>query len=191
MQIRPTHRTLQMAALLTVLLPGTALAHPGHGVGDNLLTGLMHPLGGLDHLLMIVAVSAWAALLQPAGRNVVAGCLALFVGVGALLPVAGGNALEAAIAVTVVGAGTLLAVGRRWPLWATGSLSAAFALVHGFAHGAEGPGSSAAYVFGVVVTTGLLALAVSWLVATVQVRAIWLRVAGIVSAASGAVALAG
>lgn len=192
MKIRPPLRpTMQMAALLTVLLPGTALAHPGHSVADNLMTGLLHPLGGLDHLLMIVAVSAWAALLQPAGRMVVACCLALFVGVGALLPVSGGNALEAAIALTVVGAGTLLAVGRSWPLWATGSLSAVFALIHGFAHGAEGPATSAAYITGVVLATGLLALLVSFLVATIQLRRIWLRIAGILSAALGAVALAG
>lgn len=192
MRVPTTLRRIPPAVMLcTLLLPGTALAHPGHGVADNLVAGLMHPLGGFDHLLMILAVSAWAAMLQPAGRIVVACSLAFFVGVGALLPVSGGAALEAAIALTVLGAGVLLAVGRRWPLWATAALAAVFALVHGIAHGAEGPAGSGAYLLGVVLATGTLALLVSWLVAHLQLRQLWLRLAGLASAAAGALTLAG
>lgn len=191
MQTRLTPRKIivPVAALLAALLPGAALAHPGHGVTDNLAAGLMHPLGGLDHVLMIVAVSAWASLLQPSARAVVAGCLALSVGIGALLPVSGGDALEVAIALTVVGAGMLLALGRRWPLWAAASLGAVFALVHGFAHGAEGPAGNGAYVLGVVMATGILALTVSFLAARLQASSIWLRIMGVVSTALGATAL--
>lgn len=177
-------------------LPSLALAHPEHGesvrhAASNFFEGLMHPLGGLDHLLMIIAVSAWAALLPPRGRVMVAASLAAFVGIGALLPVTGGAGLEAAIALTVIGAGVLLAVGRRWPIWATGALGAVFAMIHGFAHGAEGPGASGSYVAGLMLTTGALALAISFAAAHLQARHIWMRIVGSVSAALGAVALAG
>ncbi|HUG72503.1 MAG TPA: HupE/UreJ family protein [Steroidobacteraceae bacterium] len=175
--------------LLAALTPASALAHSGHELGTTLMAGLLHPLTGLDHVLMIVAVSAWAALLAPRARVAVAYCLALFVGLGAIIPVAGGAGLEAAIAVTVVGAGVLLALGRRWPLWAMGTLAAVFALVHGFAHGAEGPARSGTYIAGLVVATAALALAVSVIAARLVARPLWLRATGALSAAAGATAL--
>lgn len=186
---RYTSPTTCTALLLAVLAPTPVLAHAGHDIGQNLMAGLLHPLTGLDHLLMIMAVSAWAALLAPAGRVGVATCLALFVGIGALLPVNGGAALEGAIATTVVGAGILLAVGRQWPLWATALLAAGFALIHGFAHGAEGPARSAAYIAGLVATTGALALIVSYLASLLRRRQDWLRAGGALSAAAGLSAL--
>ena len=65
---------------LATLTPMAALAHPGHDVtGAGFMAGLMHPLTGLDHVLMIIATSLWAAQLQPAGRVMVAACLGLFV----------------------------------------------------------------------------------------------------------------
>src|SRR5204863_8258537 len=129
------------------LTPMIATAHPGHGDGDNFVAGLMHPFTGLDHLLMIFAVSAWAGVFSRAGRLLVAGCLTVFVAIGALLPVAplSGPALETAIMLTVIGSGTLLAFGRRVPLWASSTIAALFALIHGFAHGAEGPTPSFTY----------------------------------------------
>jgi urease accessory protein len=186
---RHTSRITCTALLLAALAPAPALAHAGHDIGQNLMAGLLHPLTGVDHLLMIIAVSAWAALLASAGRLAVAACLAVFVGIGALLPVSGGAALEGAIATTVVGAGILLAVGRRWPLWATALLAAGFALVHGFAHGAEGPARSAAYVSGLVATTAALALIVSYLASLLRRRQVWLRTGGALSAAAGLSAL--
>jgi urease accessory protein len=183
-------KTLATAAVLSFCVPGAALAHPGHAFGDNLVEGLLHPLTGLDHVLMLLAVSAWAALLRPAGRVLVAACLAVAVGIGALLPVGSGMLVESAIALTVVGAGILLAMGRRWPVWATSAVAAVFALVHGFAHGAEGP-ASGAYVGGLVLATGAAALLVSNLTALVRPRLLWLRSAGVASAALGVATLAG
>src|SRR5690606_33802957 len=145
---------------------------------------------GLDHVLMLLAVSAWAARLALAGRMLVAACMAVFVGIGALAPVGAGAMVEAAIALTVVGAGILLAMERRWPAWATGAVAAAFALVHGFAHGAEGP-ASGAYIGGLVLATGTAALLVSTLTALLRPRIAWLRTAGLTSAALGIAALAG
>ena len=51
-------RKLLVAAL--TLLPTTALAHPGlthtHDLAQSLAQGFVHPLGGLDHVLAMVAV---------------------------------------------------------------------------------------------------------------------------------------
>lgn len=183
-------RQLLSAILLAALAPA-ALAHPGHTAGASFVAGVMHPLTGLDHLLMILAVGVWAASLQPAGRSVVGGCLGLFVAMGALLPVAplSGAGLEIAIALTVIGAGMLLALGRRWSLTVTGAVAALFALIHGFAHGAEGPANAPLYVPGLVVATAGLALAMSWLAARLQTRQIWLRLAGALGAVAGLAAL--
>ncbi|MDQ2639902.1 MAG: HupE/UreJ family protein [Pseudomonadota bacterium] len=179
---------LSLAALL--LASPAALAHPGEGShAGHLMAGMLHPLTGLDHVLMIVAVSAWSALLPMHGRIAVAACLALFVGVGALLPVGGGPLLESAIALTVVGSGLLLAIGRRAPLWASGALAAGFALIHGFAHGAEGPAQSGLYVPGLVISTALLAALVSQAAVRLSAHASFLRIAGAASAAVGAAAL--
>lgn len=186
---RTLRRTASTALLLAMLVPAPALAHPGHEFGQDLLAVTLHPLTGLDHLLMIIAISAWASLLAPAGRIVVATCLALFVGIGALLPASGGDLLEAAIALTVIGAGILLAIGRKWPLWATGVLAAGFAVIHGVAHGAEGPARNAAYVAGLVAATGALAFIVSSLTSRLRTRQAWLRAGGVVSAAAGLSAL--
>jgi urease accessory protein len=179
------------ALLLAALLPSVAMAHPGHGVGQNLMAGMLHPLGGIDHVLMIVAVSAWAGALSFRGRMVIAGSLAAFVAVGSLLPFAPapGRGLEAAIALTVLGSGVLLAMNRRWPLAASAALAAGFALIHGFAHGAEGPAGSLAYVPGLALATGGLALAVSFLAAHLQPHRVWLRIGGLAGAAIGATAL--
>lgn len=172
------HRTVRRLAGPTLLLaaalaPAPALAHPGHEFSQTLVAGLLHPLTGFDHLLMIIAVSAWAGLVAPPARIAVISCLALFVGIGATLPISGGAMLEGAIALTLVGAGILLAVGRKWPLSASAPLAAGFALVHGFAHGAEGPAPGAGYIMGLVVATGGLAIMVAFVAS--KLRGLTLR----------------
>ncbi|MGE0155370.1 MAG: HupE/UreJ family protein, partial [Reyranellaceae bacterium] len=132
-----SHNTIRAAATLVAALgSAAAFAHPGHQADATFIAGLLHPLSGLDHVLVIVAVSAWAALLPASARGLVAGCLALFVALGAAMPLApAGRGLEAALALTVMGSGVLLAVGRRLPAYAAGALAGAFAWVHGLAHG--------------------------------------------------------
>ena len=52
-----------LSALALLFTPTLAFAHPGHGT-SGLLAGLGHPLGGLDHLLAMLAVGLWAAQQQ-------------------------------------------------------------------------------------------------------------------------------
>ncbi len=55
-------RFLPMFAVAACLLPDPAAAHsvPLH---ESFTAGLAHPLGGLDHILAMVAVGLWASLI--------------------------------------------------------------------------------------------------------------------------------
>jgi urease accessory protein len=60
MSIKLRHQT---SLLLLATLPALAVAHPGHGAKSSLLTGLVHPLRGLDHLFALLAVGLLAGRL--------------------------------------------------------------------------------------------------------------------------------
>ena len=49
-----------LAILLSISLP--AHAHTGIGAVHSLLDGLLHPLIGVDHLLVMLAIGLWAAM---------------------------------------------------------------------------------------------------------------------------------
>jgi urease accessory protein len=158
------HRTLTMSAML-VLAAGTAFAHPGHPGGEpaalGFAGGFVHPLGGLDHLLAMVAVGLWA--IQHGGRRAL-----WLLPLSFVLPMAGGFALalagiglpgvEAGIALSVLVLGLLVAFAVRPPLPAAMAVTAAFALLHGHAHGSEMGDASHAllYAGGMVLATTLL-----------------------------------
>jgi len=124
---------MKILLTLTILTPGTALAHYTEGtLTGSLAGGILHPLTGLDHLLVIVAVGLWAArqpLKLKLGIPVVfaltlagAGIIAQLSGVG--LP------YEAGIGMSLLLAGVLLALpGRHSAAWAL-PLSAALAVSH-------------------------------------------------------------
>jgi len=151
----PTLRRL--AVCLAALLAATpALAHPGDP-GHGIAHGFAHPFGGLDHLLAMLAVGAWAAQLGGRARWLVP---AGFVGAMMLGAVAGlvGIALplvEAGIAASVLLLGLMVALVVRMPTGVSAALVAIFAVFHGHAHGSELPvGESAlAYALGFVAAT--------------------------------------
>jgi urease accessory protein len=76
--------------------------------------------------------------------------------VGVPLPAA-----ELAIATSAIVLGLMVAMAARPPLWVAATIVAAFAIFHGYAHGAELPPGTdaAAYSIGFVTATGLLHLA--------------------------------
>jgi urease accessory protein len=151
-------------------------------------------LTGLDHVLVIAAVSAWAAQQRLQARLLVLAAIAVAVPLGALLPFVPASTawLEAALALTVVGSGLLLAFGRKLPLAAAGALAVGFAVLHGFAHGLEGPRETLAYVPGLAIATVALTAFASAIAGGLAARGRqgWLQVAGIASALMGALMLA-
>lgn len=153
-------RTITSIALL--LSSSLAMAHTGNEVG-GFSSGLLHPVGGLDHLLAMLAVGLWSAAVIP--RQWWAGPAAFmgFMLLGAILSVTGVTLplLEPGIALSVVIMGLLLVVLARLGTEPAFALIGVFALFHGNAHGAEAPlgGSVALYMLGFLISTGLLHLA--------------------------------
>ena len=186
-------RFLRTSLLLTsALLPAVASAHPGHDGGAGFTGGLLHPLSGLDHVLMIAAIGLWAARRAVKQRVILACCLGLFVSAGALAPIpASGQLLETTLALTVIGSGLLLATAARLPFWGAGLLAAAFATVHGLAHGSEGINPTPMYVPGLALSTVGLALVSASIAAQFNGRQRWMRATGMLSAMAGVAMCAG
>ncbi|GDY11175.1 hypothetical protein LBMAG53_00520 [Planctomycetota bacterium] len=139
------------------------LAHPGHSPANGFVAGLMHPLGGLDHLLAMVAVGLLAVRLRstaPAALWVlpVAFVASLLAGGALALVVPSLPGIEFAIAGSVVLLGALLAVA--WPIRLSMALPlvAIAGAVHGHAHIAELPAESgvAGYALGMSLMTAIL-----------------------------------
>ena len=153
-----TRGALLLAA--ATLLPTLAHAHVGTGDTHGFSHGFTHPLGGLDHLLAMIAVGLWAA--QMGGRALWAVPLS-FVSVMVL-----GGALgmahieipfvEQGILISVLVLGVLIAASVRLPVVASSVIVGLFAIFHGFAHGAEMPASTSGveYALGFVIATALL-----------------------------------
>ncbi|MET0291240.1 MAG: HupE/UreJ family protein [Steroidobacteraceae bacterium] len=145
-------------ATLLAFVPALAQAHPGHGLQSGLEAGLLHPLSGLDHLLAMLTVGAWAAFLGGRARWAVPTAFVAALLVGSLVPAAlPSGVVEQAIAASLLLIGALLALAVRLPLAASLTLVAAFAVFHGLAHGSEAPlDGGIGYRAGFVVSTALL-----------------------------------
>ncbi len=153
-------KLLPLLALGLATLPSAAFAHTGVGDTHGFVHGFMHPVGGLDHVLAMVAVGVFAFVLG--GRALWAVPLS-FVGMMGVGFVLGANGVtlpyaELAIALSSVVIGGVAAMGRKMPVIAAMALVGGFATFHGWAHGAEMPADAGAltYALGFVVATALL-----------------------------------
>ncbi len=52
-----------LIALMLTLWPAAVFAHVGSGASGGFLTGVQHPVSGLDHVLAMIAVGLWGAQL--------------------------------------------------------------------------------------------------------------------------------
>lgn len=131
-------RLLSVAALLA-LGAGPAFAHPGHVETSSFAAGIAHPLSGIDHIAVMIAVGLWAALK---GGRALWVWPAAFVG---LMLVGGalGTAhvalpfVEPGILASVVALGLLVALAVDLPVITGAAIIGVFALFHGHAHGSE------------------------------------------------------
>ncbi len=179
------------ASLVLAVVPVAALAHEEAGQAAGFLAGLAHPVSGLDHVLAMIAVGLWGAVLGLPAIWVLPVAFPLVMAVGGLmgllgLPLPG---VEVGIAVSAIVLGTMVLAEVRPPLWLAAAMVAFFAVFHGHAHGRELPEGTSAllYSLGFVVATGVLH-AVGILIGVAHR---WAAGRQIVRVAGGAVALAG
>jgi urease accessory protein len=124
---------------LLILGVSPALAHVGVGSTASFAAGVAHPLGGLDHITVMIAVGLWAALK---GGRALWLWPVTFVGV-MLIGGALGMAhvavpfVEPGILASVVTLGLLVALAVDLPLAAGAAIIGVFAIFHGHAHGSE------------------------------------------------------
>nr|WP_298094308.1 HupE/UreJ family protein [uncultured Shinella sp.] len=151
---------LAVAALAATAAPAFAHLNPAeHG---SFMAGVSHPLFGLDHILVMVAVGLWAA--QIGGRALwlvpTAFVAAMTAGFGLAIAGIGLPFVEPAILASVVALGLLVAMAVRLDIAVCAAIVAVFALFHGHAHGGE-LGLAGAFPFGLgfVIATALLHVA--------------------------------
>ena len=148
--------------LLLALVPAAARAHAEHGHGGGFVAGFLHPISGPDHVVAMVAVGLWGAVLGPPALWVLPVAFPLVMAFGGLLgllgiPIPG---VEIAIAVSGLVLGLMVLLEVKAPLGLAALIVAAFAVFHGHAHGSELPagGDALAYSLAFVVATGMLHL---------------------------------
>jgi urease accessory protein len=158
--VSPTFRTMSISAVVLMAAALPAEAHVGVGATSSFSAGFAHPLSGLDHMTVMIAVGLWAAL--KGGRAIWAWPLA-FVGVmlaGGLLGMlhVALPFVEPGILASVVALGLLVALAVDLPVSAGVAIIGMFALLHGHAHGTEVPEnvSGIEYMAGFAAATALL-----------------------------------
>lgn len=149
------------------LLPSLAAAHPGHyhppGEDDEfdaLTAGFLHPLTGMDHLILAVA-AGYLAFSWKAGKARFA-CFtfiaSLAIGAWTGLGIQAGTALEIALALTLIAAGAAFFGTRNLKPGFFITAVASVGFIHGFAHASEAaPGlARLEYSGGFIASTALL-----------------------------------
>ena len=177
--LRSPHPRLQtfltgLVFLVGLLLLATpALAH--HGMDnqtpsnflEGFISGLAHPIIGLDHFAFVIAVGLLAAT-KPKGRAIpIAFVLAALAGTGLHLSAITLPLPELWIALSVFAIGLYLALGTQLPTTALAGLAGLAGLFHGYAYGEAIMGAEPtpliAYLIGFTTIQMGIALGAFWL----------------------------
>jgi len=139
----------------------SALSHDGTTLPyGSFLSGLTHPVLGLDHLLAMVSVGILSAQIGGKAIWTVPATFVVIMAFGGFLGWIdiGLSAIEVGIAFSVLALGTAIAADRRVPLVAAMSAVGVFAIFHGYAHGAEMPSVAqpVTYALGFMTGTAML-----------------------------------
>ncbi|MBR7888742.1 HupE/UreJ family protein [Marinomonas sp. A79] len=186
--------TLKMGIAATmVALPTLVMAHPGHEHASSFMTGLMHPMGGLDHLLAMLAVGLWAASIGGKAMWMLPLAFISAMLLGGGLAIAGIQMpfVEQGILLSVILVGVLLVASARFSIATCASIAGLFALFHGTAHGVEMPlnANGVEYALGFIAATFALhitGMALGTLVTRLQAP-LMTRLAGSVIAIAGVI----
>ncbi|PKR48631.1 HupE/UreJ family protein [Thalassospira povalilytica] len=183
-----------VAFAMAVLAATPALAHTGAGTVSGFASGFGHPIGGLDHLLAMVAVgilasqqggkSVWLLPLSFVGMMIVGGILGI---ANVALPF-----VELGIVGSVIVLGAVIALGKHLPTGAAMALVGLFAVFHGHAHGTEMPATASGIEYGIGFAVATAALHAIGLGLGMSVKKLAEKAAPVaVRAGGGAIAAAG
>lgn len=155
-------RLIALAFCTILISAGPAAAHIESGLAGGFGSGFAHPLLGLDHIAAMVAVGLWGAFLGAPAIWVLPIVFPLVMAFGGILGILGVPlpGVEIGIAISAVVLGLMVALAVKPHLAIAAIIVGAFAIFHGYAHGAELPEDSnaVAYSAGFVIATGVLHL---------------------------------
>ncbi len=147
-----------------LLASAGAFAHDGSALPyGSFVSGMTHPVLGLDHMLAMVSVGIVSA--QIGGRAIwtVPATFVLIMAFGGFLGWVdiGLTAIEAGIAFSVLALGSAIAADKKVPIVAVFSAVGVFAIFHGYAHGAEMPEVARPLIYALGFMTGTALLHIS------------------------------
>jgi urease accessory protein len=155
-----TRNLLRLCAVIFVIVPFSASAHVGVSDTHSFVDGFSHPLGGIDHLLAMVAVGLFAAHLGGRALWLVPLTFLSMMAIAGLLGMAGVwlPFVEIGIGMSVVVLGLAIAFQLNLPTLSAMTLVGFFAIFHGHSHGTEMAESVSGLTYGVsfVCATALL-----------------------------------
>jgi len=150
-----------VTTLFTFLLYAQAVqAHVHKGEAVSFLSGLKHPISGLDHVVAMIAVGLWGAQLGAPAIWVLPVAFPMVMAMGGMLGLLGVPlpGMEIGIAASAILLGAAVMMELRPPLALAAGLVGFFAIFHGYAHGSELPAgeNGLLYSIGFVMATGCL-----------------------------------
>jgi urease accessory protein len=183
-------RSFFITAVLLLLASTGAQAHILPNDVNGFGSGFAHPLHGLDHILVMVAVGLWAGQLGGRARWLVPASFVVVMALGGALAMAGLRVpyTEEGILLSVLVLGVLVAVAARFPLPACMAIVGIFAFFHGHSHGMEMPANAVGYAYGagfILATVLLHAVGIGLAYAMHSVKLPVVRWAGAVIAVTG------
>lgn len=194
-------RPVALAGLFVVLFAASSFAH--HPMGGQapqtfvhgLLSGLGHPIIGLDHLAAIVGAGLFAGIARRGAFPVIVFSAAIIAGVVVHLGGVGLPGGELLVGLTTLLIGALVIIRRDIPPAIAAALFAVAGLVHGHALGEAVVGAErtpiAAYLLGLFVVQTAIGVAVRAAALRFAERArVGLSIAGAVVVLIGGVAAA-
>ena len=148
------------AICILALYPSSALAHVKGGEAISLISGIKHPMAGLDHVLAMISVGLWGAQLGAPAMWLLPVTFPMVMAFGGMLGLMGVKlpGIEIGIAVSAIALGFAVFREARPQLWAAALIVGFFAIFHGHAHGTELPpgANGLLYSIGFVISTGSL-----------------------------------
>jgi len=148
-----------LLTLIMLLLAPLARAHTGLHEASGLIEGFIHPLTGLDHMLVAIAAGYWAARagnhgMRDKGMFLVLLLAGMVLGMISVAHPGLGIATLLAFLLTVAVIAVTIAMPENFAYVFFGS----FALYHGLSHLLEMPRHAmvAGYATGLLISTGLL-----------------------------------